>query len=204
MALFRSWRGDIPHLLKQPLHVETLPLSTIRTRIRILTENDAPSNPPISLVLARADNGVIGNKGGLPWHISDDLKRFKALTIGKPCIMGRKTWDSLPKKPLPGRSNIVVTRDPAFTAAGAIIVHSFDAALIAARQENPPEIMVIGGAGIFAAALPLALRIHLTEVHATPAGDVRLPAFSPEKWRETGRETPASSHSFVTLQRRSD
>ena len=158
----------------------------------------------ISLILARADNGVIGDRGGLPWRLPDDLRRFKALTMGKPCIMGRKTWESLPKKPLPGRTNIVVTRDRAFAADGAIVVHSFDEALARAQLENPVEIMVIGGAELFAAALPRAMRIHLTEVHSTPEGDIRFPAFAPQQWRETAREDRAEglAHSYVTLDRK--
>jgi dihydrofolate reductase len=159
------------------------------------------SDPLITLILARADNGVIGAAGGLPWHISEDLRRFKALTLGKPCIMGRKTWDSLPKKPLPGRTNIVVTRSPSFAAEGAVVVSSFDEAVARAKSENPAEIMVIGGAAIFAAALPQAGRIELTEVHAAPEGDVRMPAFSSQVWRETAREPRGSGHSYVTLER---
>ncbi len=159
----------------------------------------------IFLILARADNGVIGDKGGLPWRLSDDLRRFKALTLGKPCIMGRKTWDSLPRKPLPGRSNIVVTRDATFVALGAVTVSSFDAALAQAQKENPAEIMVMGGADIFAAALPLASRIHLTEIHAAPRGDTHFPAFDKNIWRETAREdriTPDGlAFSYVTLNR---
>src|SRR6267154_1622165 len=98
-----------------------------------------PSIAPIVLVVAVAKNGVIGNKGALPWRIPQDLQRFKALTLGKPLIMGRKTWDSLPKKPLPGRSNIVVTRDPAFRAGGAEIAHSFEDALGIAARGTPSE-----------------------------------------------------------------
>lgn len=159
------------------------------------------SDPLITLILARADNGVIGAAGGLPWHIPEDLRRFKQLTLGRPCIMGRRTWDSLPKKPLPGRTNIVVTRNPSFTADGAVVVGSFEEALACARKGNAPEIMVIGGAAIFAAALPQAGRIYLTEVHATPEGDVRMPAFSSQDWRETSRQSDGSGHSYVTLER---
>jgi len=159
----------------------------------------------ISLILARADNGVIGANGALPWRLPDDMRRFKALTMGKPCIMGRKTWDSLPKKPLPGRTNIVVTRDPAFAAAGAVAAHSFEEALGEAQKENPAEIMVIGGADIFAAALPLASRIYLTEIHAAPAGDVHFASFAPQQWRETARDDHFGEglpHSYVTLDRK--
>jgi len=158
----------------------------------------------VSLILARADNGVIGDEGGLPWHLSDDLRRFKTLTMGKPIIMGRKTWDSLPKKPLPGRTNIVVSHDLSFTAAGAVVVHSFDDAV--ARADAPSEIMVIGGAQLFAAALPRANRIHLTEIHATPGGDTQLPAFDKKIWGETVRENHVSpdglAYSYVTLERK--
>ena len=159
----------------------------------------------ISLILARADNGVIGNKGGLPWRLPDDLRRFKALTMGKPIIMGRKTWESLPKKPLPGRANIVVTRDRAFAAESAVIVHSLEEALDRAQEENPTEIMVIGGAEIFSAALLRATRIHLTEIHAAPEGDARFSAFAPQQWRETAREDrvfEGLAHSYVTLDRK--
>ena len=160
----------------------------------------------IALVVARANNGVIGNRGAIPWRIADDLRRFKALTLGKPVIMGRKTWDSLPKKPLPGRTNIVVTRDKTFAAEGAVVVHDIGEALARADGENPSEIAVIGGAEIYAAALPLANRVHLTEVAADFDGDAVMPPFDPAAWRETAREahtTPEGlSYAFVTLERR--
>jgi len=161
---------------------------------------------PVSLVIARAKNGVIGNRGAIPWRIPEDMRRFKALTLGKPVIMGRKTWDSLPKKPLPGRTNIVVTRDKAFAAEGAAAVHDIGEALARAGGENPSEIAVIGGAEIYAAALPFATRIHLTEVDADFAGDALMPPFDPAAWRETAREahqTPEGlAYAFVTLERR--
>jgi dihydrofolate reductase len=161
--------------------------------------------PPITLVVAAAENGVIGINGTLPWHIPADLKRFKALTLGKPCIMGRKTWQSLPRKPLPGRTNIVVTRDPDFHAAGALVASSFERAVELAAQENPREIVVIGGENIFAAALPLAQRIHLTEVAYAPEGDAFMPKPDIAEWRETARESPCEAgalrYSFVTLER---
>lgn len=159
----------------------------------------------VTLILARADNGVIGAAGGLPWRLPDDLKRFKALTLGKPCIMGRKTWDSLPRKPLPGRTNIVVTRNPSFAAEGAVPASSFDAALALAETEHPSAVMVIGGADIFAAALGRATRIELTEVHATPAGDVHIASFPQAEWRETARQDVKAGDlaiSYVTLERR--
>ena len=160
----------------------------------------------IALVVARANNGVIGNRGAIPWRIAEDMRRFKALTLGKPVIMGRKTWDSLPKKPLPGRTNIVVTRDKTFAAEGAVVVHDIGEALARADGENPSEIAVIGGAEIYAAALPLANRIHLTEVAADFDGDATLPPFDPAAWHETSREvhvTPEGlAYAFVTLERR--
>jgi dihydrofolate reductase len=156
---------------------------------------------PIALVVARADNGVIGAGGTLPWRLPDDLKRFKQLTMGKPCIMGRKTWDSLLRKPLPGRTNIVITRNAGFAAEGAVVAHGFAQAVEIAARENPSEIMVIGGADVFAAALPLASRIHLTEVHGAPPGDVTLQPFDPQLWREVDRQPAGSTHSYVTLER---
>jgi dihydrofolate reductase len=160
----------------------------------------------ITLVVAVAENGVIGQAGTLPWRIPEDLKRFKALTMGKPVVMGRKTWDSLPKKPLPGRRNIVMTRDPSFHADGATAARSFDDALALAAKDNPDEIMIIGGEAVFAAALPFAERIHLTEVAAALEGDAFMPRFDIAQWRETSREGPYAAdglaYSFVTLQRR--
>jgi dihydrofolate reductase len=161
----------------------------------------------ISLVVARAANGVIGNKGAIPWRLPEDMRHFKAITMGKPCVMGRKTWDSLPKKPLPGRTNIVVTRDRTFHADGAVVVHAFEEALKRAEAESPEEIAVVGGAEIYRAALPCAARIHLTEVHADVEGDVHMPVFDSVAWHEVSREDhPAiggsPGFSFVTLDRR--
>lgn len=158
----------------------------------------------ISLVVAMADNGVIGKDGRLPWRIREDMRRFKALTVGKPCIMGRRTWDSLPKKPLPQRPNVVVTRDRDFRADGAVVVHSLDEALL--RAGDAAEICVIGGAEIYKAALPRAGRIHLTQVHADVEGDTHLAPFDCENWSETWREDHATAdglrYSYVTLERR--
>ncbi|HEX3673906.1 MAG TPA: dihydrofolate reductase [Rhizomicrobium sp.] len=155
----------------------------------------------ITLVLAVAQNGVIGMRGAIPWRIADDMKRFKALTMGKPIVMGRKTWDSLPRKPLPGRTNIVVTRDPNWRAEGAAVAHSLDEAL--ARDDE--EIAVIGGAEIYRAALPRADVIELTEVHADFDGDAHMPPFDPAQWRETAREDHATPdglrYSYVRLER---
>ncbi|MEI9995516.1 MAG: dihydrofolate reductase [Rhizomicrobium sp.] len=162
---------------------------------------------PIVLVLAMADNGVIGADGGIPWRIPEDLKRFKALTMGKPIVMGRKTWESFPKRPLPGRTNIVITRDTAYAAGGAVVVHSLDDALVRARAEAPAEIAVVGGAEIYRAALPYADRIELTEVHVAAEGETRLPPFDASIWRETAREAHTTAdglrYSYVALVRRS-
>jgi dihydrofolate reductase len=156
----------------------------------------------ISLVVAVAKNGVIGRDNTLPWHIPEDLKRFKALTMGKPVIMGRKTWESLPRKPLPGRTNIVVTRNPAFRAEGAIVAHSFAEA---AEKANANEIAVIGGEAIFAEALPIADIIHMTQVALSPDGDAFMPLIDRAFWRETASEGPYDAngvhYSFVTLER---
>ena len=154
----------------------------------------------ITFILARADNGVIGRDGHLPWRLPADLKRFKALTMGKPMIMGRKTFDSFPA-PLPGRRHIVLTRDAAWRARGAEPVASVDAALALA---GPGEAMVIGGGEVFALFLPHADRIELTEVHLDAEGDVTMPPF--EGWHETAREDhpvegERPAYSFVTLER---
>jgi dihydrofolate reductase len=160
---------------------------------------------PISLVLARADNGVIGADNAIPWRIPEDMKRFKAITMGKPIVMGRKTWDSFPKKPLPGRTNIVVTRDANWRAEGAVAARSLDEALAKAGSESPAEIAVIGGAEIYRLALPHADRIYLTEVHMDADGDVSLSPFDAAHWRETARTEQATAdglhYSYVTLER---
>ena len=154
----------------------------------------------ITLILARADNGVIGRDGGLPWRLPADLRRFKSLTMGKPMIMGRKTFDSLPSV-LPGRRHIVLTRDAGWSAPGAEPVASIDEALALC---GPGDVMVIGGVAVFSLFLPRADRIELTEVHIEAEGDVVMPPF--EGWREIAREDhPADgerpAHSFVTLER---
>ncbi|PZN92693.1 MAG: dihydrofolate reductase [Alphaproteobacteria bacterium] len=160
------------------------------------------------LVVARARNGVIGNAGALPWHIPEDLKRFKRMTVGKPVIMGRKTFESI-GKPLPGRQNIVLTRDGGWRADGVTVVPNLAEAVAAAGLDpraRAEGIMVIGGAQIYAEALPSATRIELTEVDAEPAGDTVLPPFDPARWRETAREAHAADgarpgFAFVTLVR---
>jgi dihydrofolate reductase len=162
----------------------------------------------IALVVARAANGVIGDNGKIPWRLPEDMRRFRQVTMGKPCVMGRKTWDSLPKKPLPGRLNIVVTRDLHFIAEGAAVVHSLDEAIARARLESADEIAIIGGEGIYRAALPRADVIHLTEVLAEFPGDAYFPAIDASAWRETAREdhVPDSGleYRFVTLERVDD
>ena len=152
--------------------------------------------PEIILYLARAQNGVIGRDGQLPWRIPADLKRFKAMTMGKPMVMGRKTFESFPS-PLPGRRHIVLTRDPAWHAEGAEVARTPDDAL--ALAGDVPEIAVIGGAEVFRRFLPLADRIELTEVHGDHEGDVTVEPFGSE-WREMAREDH-EGHSFVTLVR---
>jgi dihydrofolate reductase len=153
------------------------------------------------LIFARAANGVIGKDGGLPWHIPNDLKRFKALTLGKPMIMGRKTFESFPR-PLPGRRHIVLTRDRGWRAEGAEVVHSVNEALD--RVANT-TCSVIGGAEIFALFEPLADRIELTQVHSDFPGDTFMAAPSPA-WTEVAREDhPAEgdipAYSFIMLER---
>jgi len=168
--------------------------------------------PHLALVVARARNGVIGRDGTLPWRLKSDMAWFKANTLGKPVIMGRKTWDSLPKRPLPGRTNIVLSRDLSFEAQGALVCENFsEAAQIAreqAAEDGAGEVCVIGGAALFEAALPKAKRLYLTEVEADVAGDVTFPAFDESAWAEVSREAhPAGEQdeypfTFRVLERR--
>ena len=143
--------------------------------------------------MARGANGVIGAGGALPWRLRSDLALFKTLTFGKPVIMGRRTWDSLPRRPLPGRVNIVLSRDGAFEPPGAVVSEDFSEALQIAREQaaddGEEEVCVIGGAEIFAMALPKARRMYLTEVAASPEGDVMFPPFDEAAWTEIRRET---------------
>jgi dihydrofolate reductase len=161
--------------------------------------------PKICLIAARGRNNVIGADGDLPWRLSSDLRRFKDLTRGKPVIMGRRTWESLPRRPLPDRLNIVVTRQPGYTARGARAVAdlgaAMDAAFIQANTDRVDEVFVIGGAQIYAGALALADRLYLTEVDAEPAGETRFPDFDESAWTEILREAVTAGegddHAFV-------
>jgi len=154
----------------------------------------------IILVVAVAGNGVIGKDGAIPWHISEDLRRFKALTMGHTVVMGRKTWDSLPRKPLPGRANVVVTRRPDWRADGAVRASSVGQAV----DGTSGPVFIIGGAEIYDLALPHAARIELTEVHRDFAGDAFF-HLDRTGWTETARESHATPeglrYSYVTLAR---
>ncbi|MEX2454305.1 MAG: dihydrofolate reductase [Rhodospirillaceae bacterium] len=164
----------------------------------------------ISLIAAVAEDGAIGRDGGMPWHLSGDLRRFRATTTGRPVVMGRKTYESI-GRPLPGRANIVVTRSRDFAPDGVEVAHDLEAALdraaALAEAAGVDEVFVIGGGVLYAAALPRAGRIYLTEVHADIEGDVHFPALDPAEWREISRERhPAGArddhpHSFVVLDR---
>lgn len=158
----------------------------------------------IVLVAAVAENNVIGRNGGLPWRLKSDLAHFRALTINKPVVMGRKTYESI-GKPLDRRTNIVITRDVKFAAVGALTAPSFEAALDLARADaarrGADEVMIIGGSDVFAAALPLADRLEITRVHASPEGDTFFPPIDPEVWRQVEskahRAGPHDSASFT-------
>ena len=147
------------------------------------------ARPEIVLLLARADNGVIGSDGDIPWKIPGDLKRFKAMTMGTPMLMGRKTFDSLPGL-LPGRRHIVLTRDADWQAEGAEVVHTVEEAIAAAQA---PVLSVIGGAEVYRLFEPLADRLEITQVQLTPPGDARIDAPDPTRWQETAREDIAPS-----------
>jgi dihydrofolate reductase len=165
----------------------------------------------IVLIVAVAENGVIGANGAMPWRLKSDLARLKALTLGKPVVMGRKTFASI-GRPLPGRTNIVVTRDAGFRADGVVVTNSFTAAKAIATGDAlrrfATEIAVIGGAEIYAQWMDSADRLEITEVHARPDGDTRFPAVDPAAWEEVARvRNPAGSHdtadfSYVTYRRR--
>ena len=165
----------------------------------------AAASPKLSLIVARGRNGVIGADGDLPWRLKADMKCFVDATRGKPVVMGRKTWESLPRQPLPGRLNIVITRQPGYTAEGAIVAPDLDTALALAAEraqaDGQDEAFVIGGAQIYALALDRADRLYITEVEAAPDGDTRFPAFDENAWRELRRvahpDDAENDHAFV-------
>ena len=154
--------------------------------------------------VARARNGVIGAAGALPWRLKSDLRRFRALTIGKPVIMGRRTWDSLPRAPLPGRTNIVVTRQDDYHPDGVVVTPSLEAALEEAQaiatRDRANEVMIGGGAEIYAQALSIADRLYITHVGANPPGDSYFPPVSLQDWKESGvievPQSPQDSAAF--------
>lgn len=159
----------------------------------------------ISIIAAVAENGVIGRDNQLPWHIPEDLRYFKEMTLGKPVIMGRKTFDSI-ARPLPGRLNIVVTRQTAWSVEGVKVVHTLDDALQAAEhycaQHNVDEAIVAGGSGIYELALPAAGRMYITEVHQRVEGDACFPDYDKDSWREISRHTADSGDcTFRILER---
>jgi dihydrofolate reductase len=172
---------------------------------------DGKLSPEIVLIVAVAENGVIGSHGSIPWRLKSDMQRLKAMTIGKPVVMGRKTFVSI-GRPLPGRTNIVVTRDSSFRARGAVVTTSLaDARAIArgdALRRSVTEIAVIGGAEIYAQWMDIADRLEITEVHARPEGDTRFAAIDAAVWKEVARvRHPAatdngSDYSYVTYRRR--
>jgi len=160
--------------------------------------------PAISLIAAMANNRAIGIENRLPWRLPADLQHFKRLTLGKPIVMGRRTWESLPGL-LPQRTHIVVTQDPTYIAEGARVVHGIEEALAAAG--DVPELMVVGGAHFYEQMLPLARRLYLTEVDVDVEGDTFFPLFDTTQWVEVSRETHQKDdknpfdYSFVTLER---
>jgi dihydrofolate reductase len=153
--------------------------------------------PALSLVAAVADNGVIGKGNDLPWRLKSDMKWFKHITQFKPVIMGSNTWHSLPKRPLPGRMNIVLSRDLQFEAEGALQCDNLFEALELAREqaldEGLDDICVIGGANLYAQVLPKADRLYITHVHASPEGDVHFPAIDPAQWVEVSSDFHAKA-----------
>jgi dihydrofolate reductase len=158
----------------------------------------------ITLIAAMAENRVIGRGNAMPWHLPADLRHFKSLTLGKPVLMGRKTFASL-GKPLPGRTNLVLTRDAGFSAAGVQVVHSLDEAIVAAG--DAAELMVIGGGDLYRQAMARATQIHLTIVHTMCSGDTCFPELPAGEWREVARREQAPDEknpvamSFTTLTR---
>jgi dihydrofolate reductase len=158
----------------------------------------------LSIIVAAAANGVIGRDNQLPWHLPADLRHFKQTTMGKPILMGRKTWESI-GRPLPGRTNIVITRDSDYSAAGCVVVNSIDEALTAAGSQD--EIMVIGGAELYRQVLPRTDSVYLTRIHEDFEGDTVFPELSTSEWREVERadqqpdENNPHDYSFIRLDR---
>jgi len=163
------------------------------------------AKPRISLIAAMADNRVIGIGNRLPWRLPADMKWFRRHTLGKPIVMGRKTFESFGAKPLPDRLNIVITRDPDYQAPGAVVVHDVDQAIAAAGAV--PEVMIIGGASFYETMLPRADRLYLTFVHAEIEGDAWFPDYNPAQWREqmcedwSADEKNPYPHSFCIYER---
>lgn len=160
----------------------------------------------VGVIVAVAENGVVGRDGQLPWHLPEDLRYFRRMTLGRPIIMGRRTFESI-GRPLPGRRNIVITQTPGFRADGLELASSLRSALELAAATAPDEIMVIGGARVYAEAIPLADHLYMTEVHAQVPGDTFLPSVDWSEWREVGREfhpaegNNAFDYSFVEYRR---
>lgn len=167
----------------------------------------------LGIIVAAAENGVIGSNNALPWHLPEDLRHFKRVTMGKPIIMGRKTFESI-GRPLPDRTNIVITHNPAFQPAGVEVASSLEAALALAEHvalvDGAEEAVVIGGAEIYRAAIPMADRLYITEVHACVEGDAVLPRIDWTQWREMERQRHEASashaydYSFVRYERIAD
>jgi dihydrofolate reductase len=166
----------------------------------------------IVLIVAVAENGVIGQGNAIPWRLKSDMQRLKALTMGKPIVMGRKTFESFPRRPLPGRTNIVITRNTGYQAAGAVVATSFEAARSVAigdaLRRFATEIMVLGGSEIYAQWIGVADRLEITEVHTRPAGDAYFAPIDPVDWEEVSRVRNAAAgedsvdFSYVTYRRR--
>ena len=176
-------------------------------------ERRPPAGPVIALVVAMGENRAIGRGGDLPWHLRSDMRYFREITMGKPVIMGRRTFRSLPRV-LDGRLNIVLTRDRGFVAPDAVMAHSLEeglaAALASAKRTGAEEIMIIGGEDVFREVLPQAGRIYLTEVHASPDADTWFPALDMSAWREVSRVAHAAGpkddhpYSFIVLERKKE
>ena len=164
------------------------------------------NSPGLSIIAAMASNRVIGLDNRMPWHLPADLKRFKAITMGKPMIMGRKTWESLPGL-LPGRRHIVLTNNPAYSATGCELASSLEQAISMASHPQPEEIMIIGGANLYQQALPMSRRIYLTQLELEVQGDAFFPQFDLTQWSETYKEKHIADenisfgYSFITFEK---